>query len=246
MNLTFVKSEAVDRLHKNLSSNLDAYLEGNFARLLLDSDIRRSRIVVGDTPQLTDDNLQPKSDSECARIIYQWLSILTPAQASDQRLWCALTHTLFSEYMNRRWGSNFLKAEKKHDLVVDRWFFKGEGSRTKMHNGIARLWWFGYVSYDSKRSDPFELTDVLLSLQDIQTAFLERSIGMCRPLLQTALEAIKKNEHQLASVNRGAVVKEWAKDIKLRGGVFLLDSIPPDRLKFVVEQGLLDRIAGKG
>jgi hypothetical protein len=87
------------------------------------------------------------------------------------------------------------------------------------------------------------LTNVLLSLQDIQVAFLERSLGRCKPLLRVVLETIQKNQDNLRKTPKsGDVIQEWAKEIRLYGGAYLLDAVPPERLLFVVQSKLRARL----
>lgn len=245
MNLQFLSRQAIGRLFREVANNTSRYLAGSTEELISTSDCRVSKIEVSDPPSLLDNKGDVKSDVVCAKLIYQWLSALTPVVAADERLWTYLSHVAFAEYMVKRWQTGLERAGKKNDVIIDRWFFKGEGARTKMHNGISRLWWFAHVTYDSKRANPFELTEVLLSLQDIQTAFLERSLGLCSPLLQVILEVIQVHSEELdAAPERGDIFQEWAKDIRLRGGAFLLDAVPKDRLTFVVEQSLRNRLPG--
>jgi hypothetical protein len=112
-----------------------------------------------------------------------------------------------------------------------------------MHNGVARLWWFGHVTHDLGAT-PFELTGTLLSLQDIQTAILERSLGRSPAVVKAVLLALRKFWAQLEQTpKRGDVIQEWAKDIRLRGGAFLLDTVPADRLQYVVERSLQQKLA---
>lgn len=243
MNLQYITREVTDRLASEVGKNIDVYRAGQTHGLISASDCRLSRFEVPDAPVLLAPSGDCMTDTECTKLIYQWLSALSPVQAADERLWAYLTHAVYAEYMHKRWETGLLRAEKQEDVVIDRWFYKGEGARTKMHNGISRLWWFGHVTYDSGRANPFELTETLLSLQDIQTALLERSLGLCRPLVQTVLEAISKFASQLEKTpKRGDVIQEWAKDIRLRGGAFLLDVVPQERLTFVVEQSLRERL----
>jgi hypothetical protein len=50
------------------------------------------------------------------------------------------------------------------------------------------------------------------------------------------LETVKKHEMELRSTPKsGDVIQEWAKEIRLYGGAYLLDAVPPERLAFVLE-----------
>jgi hypothetical protein len=246
MSLQFLSREATDRLVENVSRNLDAYRSGTTDSLISPGDCRVSNIETAPPPVL-DDLADDKDDAAATQRVFQWLSRLTPVQAADERLWVLLTHRYFANYVHVRWGGGLQRAEKASELVLRRWFFRGGGLATFVQNAISRLWWFGYLTYDDRRDNPFELTDVLLSLQDIQTAFLERSLGRCRPLLKAVLETIKNHESEFQKApNRGFVIQQWAKDINLYGGVKVLDAVPSERLAFVVQSKLRARLHGAG
>lgn len=246
MSLEFLSREATDKLAHDVGTNLDVYREGKTSELICSNDCCVSRVETVAPPDLLDDKGKPRSDAEAAQLIYQWLSNLTPVQAADERLWVFLTHRIYSEYVHQRWGNSLEGSTQPENRVLDRWFFRGAGVAKFVRNGISRLWWFGHMTYDSKRPNPFELTDVLLSLQDIQVAFLERSIGRCRPLLRTVLETVKKHESALRNTPKsGDVIQEWAKEIRLYGGAYVLDAVPPDRLAFAVESRLRARLRNR-
>ncbi len=242
MSLEFLSREATDQLAEDVAKNLEAYRSGNTAALIVASNCRVSKIETAPPPGL-DDLAEDKQDALATQRIFQWLSQLTPVQAADERLWVLLTHRYFSNYVHKRWGGGLDGATKPVELVLRRWFFRGSGLATFVQNALSRLWWFGYLTYDNERANPFELTEVLLSLQDIQTAFLERSLGRCRPLLRAVLEAIKQHEDEFGNApNRGQAVQQWAKEINLYGGAYLLDAVPPERLAFVVQSKLRARL----
>jgi len=243
MSLEFLSREAADKLATDIGKNLDSYRSGTTESLVRMSDCRVSRVDSVAPPDLLDASGEPKSDAEASQLIFQWLGKLTPVQAADERLWVLFTHRTFSAYVHKRWRKGLERATQPEALIIDRWFFRGTGVATFVRNGISRLWWFGHLTYDNQRTNPFELTDVLLSLQDIQVAFLERSLGRCKPLLRVVLETIQKNQDDLRKTPKsGDVIQEWAKEIRLFGGAYLLDAVPPERLSFVVQSKLRARL----
>jgi hypothetical protein len=244
MSLEFLSREATDTLAREVLSNLSAYRSGQTELLVSQHNCRISRVESVAPPDLMDEKGEHKPDAEASKLIFQWLSHLTPVQASDERFWVLLTHRQFARYVHKRWKNSLEGSTQPEKRVWDRWFFRGEGVATFVRNGISRLWWFGYLTYDNRRDNPFELTDVLLSLQDIQVAFLERSLGRCKPLLVAVLETVKKNQDILRQTPRsGDAIQEWAKEIRLYGGSYLLDEPPQNRLLFVLENGLRKRLA---
>jgi hypothetical protein len=243
MNLSFLNREAADQLINSIQANLDRYRTGKTADLISDSDCRASRIEVSEPPALTAAEADPSSDPLAARRIFQWLSELTPVQASDERLWVYLTHRVFPDYVHARWGGALVDSTQPEARVADRWFFRGEGVATFVRNGLSRLWWFGYLTYDRQLGDYFEFTEILLALQEIQVAMLERRFGRSRNVLGAILEVLKRNNRLEGVAGRGDIIQGWAKDINTYGGAFVLDALPPDRLLFVFQRLLRDRLA---
>lgn len=233
MNLKFLSEKAVNELREKISSNRAAYLNNDVAAIsngIPAGNFLLSRAVVDEPPKLTMPEGDEKHDDENARKIYNWLSCLTPVQASDPRLWAYLTHTVYADYVNRRWP-----ISEEHDveqLIKQRYFVVGQGLESLSRNGIARLWWGGYLTYDKNRVDPFELTDVLLSLQDFQQAFLERAIGRSKKILMAALKVWKDRLSKDEKIKgKTESIKAWAKLIRLHGAVVLLDSLPQKELE---------------
>jgi Family of unknown function (DUF6339) len=239
MTLQFLKRAAVAALEKQIIANLNAYRSGQTAELVVEANKSESSVEVTPPPSLIKADGELESDAAATRLVYQWLANLNPTQASDGRLWSLLTHTVFADYVQRRWGSSLEDSKEPEVRVLERWFFRGEGSSTFVRNGLSRLWWFGHITYDRDRGDPFELTDTLLSLQDIQVAFLERSLGRCRLLLKVVLETLRNYSGRPEfSTGRGEAVQRWARELNKLGGAYILDALPPDRLRFVVEHQL--------
>lgn len=235
MNLQFVSNRALSQLRAGIETNHAAYLSGQAGTLLamLDAAILESRIQADAPPKLEMPREGQLCDAENVRRIYQWLNFLTPVQASDPRLWVYLTHGPYAEYAAARWPID--AASNVTDRVRERYFLEGEGLASLVRNSIARLWWFGYLTRDTNQPDPFALTDVLLSLQDIQMAFLERAIGRSPRILQGSLKLWKKLLAERGEIPRqGTVIQQWAKLIRLHGGVVLLDALPDNQLQGLI------------
>lgn len=245
MKLSFITREAVDALESAIATNLPSYRAGHTAALVAASNVRESRVDVEQSPTLIGANGEIETDAIAARRIFQWLQKLDATQASDARLWTYLTHVTFADYVHKRWVSGVEGSTEPEARALERWFFRGEGSATFFRNGISRLWWFGHVTYDATLGDHFEMTNVLLSLQDIQVAFLERSLGRCRPLLRTVLEVFRgASDREDLRTGRGDKIQRWARELNKVGGAYVLDALPSDRLRFVVQRQLERAMTG--
>lgn len=185
-----------------------------------------SNIVVDQPPQLvvSEDN-NAANDAENAKRLFTWLRTIPPTLAMEERLWAYLTHCTFADYMKARWPAENASA------IERRYLFEGSSFAALSRNGIARLWWAGFLTHDPRRSNPFELTETLFMRQDIQVSLLERSIGKCRGVREAVLEFISENMQSLAAEAFGRRIQRLLKELNLLGGVAILDALPRAELR---------------
>jgi hypothetical protein len=227
MKLQFFGRGFVKRLQATTVTNVPRYGSGTtwLADLAAgEAYIYESNYVVEPPPTLVLSD-KPADDAVNARRVFNWLRHLTPAVAMELRLWAQLTHCVFQDYMSVRW------PPKDERIVHRRYLFQGNSFASLSRNGIARLWWAAYLTRDEKRSDPFELTDVLFLRQDIQVALLERAMGKCRGVRVAMLEFIRDNEDWLSEASFGQRIQTLAREVNLLGGVAVLDAVPDGELK---------------
>ena len=174
------------------------------------------------------------SDLDNSVRLHRSLASLTHVQARDPRLWTRLTHVEFWPYMRARWPveRHIENQPRAKRYIEERYFVPRTEGRALLRNGIARLWWYAQLTYDDTRSNPYELTGVLLSSLDITQQILERSIGRCRSVLVAFLEFLLQNPRLLegGDFNR-EVIRSLAKSLNLFGGVAVLDTLAPSLLK---------------
>ncbi len=229
MKLPFFTASFVTRIRENAVSNVSKYgTDSSWLESFAGGKphIRESDHVVDPPPSLVlskDNNAQ--HDAENAKRIYSWLRKLTPALAMEERLWAYLTHCAFPEYMHARWPA------ESENAVHRRYLFEGKSFAALSRNGIARLWWAGYLTRDEKRPNPFELTETLFLRQDIQVSLLERSIGKCRNVRLGVLDFLRENSGWLSEEAFGRRIQLLLKELNLLGGVAILDALPPAEIK---------------
>lgn len=181
-------------------------------------------------------------DLENTKIVFSAFPTLTPLQARDPRLWTRLTHMECWKYMRKRWDVSRQTGDdaKKQRYVLEHYFVRQNQSRMLLRNGIARLWWYGYLTHDPKRADPFELTEVLLSYLDIAQQVLERNMGRAESVRVGFLDFLRGNMEKLgtSSEQRRRRIREFAKSLNLRGGAMLLDCLTPDGVQSILGEEL--------
>jgi hypothetical protein len=242
--LTVFRNNFVNGLRTNVLANLDKYSRND--KWVLDVGSRsardlETRIEVKSAPSLDDPDKDNLKDLENAIRVHKLLRHLTPLQARDPRLWTRLVHIECWQYMRRRWPLERFgeDAAKGARFILSRYFVARNDSRGLLRNGIARLWWTAQMSYDPERTNPYELTSVLLFALDIAQQLLERNMGRAPVITTGFLEFLLENKDQLltgGNQNR-ARIRRLAIFLNMHGGVCLLDCLrQTDVLKLLGEE----------
>jgi hypothetical protein len=238
-NLKFLKESSLNRLQANITANLsqyqkespwlDAYFSGS--NYCLDSNLQTAQALTLKIP----DSKKDFFDLENTRIVYSALRHLTPVQASDPRLWTYLTHVSHWDYMRKRWpAEQYVEGDKFKENIQTRYLFMSDRSRALTRNGLARLWWYGYCSYDETRADPFELTGVLLKNLDVTQSILERAFSRNGKVTKAMLGALLDRELSGNPFYVREKVREVAKYLVQVGGVIIIDALNEPELRTLV------------
>ena len=143
MKLYFMKKEALDILKSNLDMVYNMYFT--------EKDNKWLWKVCGGDPfvefkEIQDFQLAPidsdtsKGEVEFAncKIIYQHLSFLTESQACDERPWAGLCHSVYYDYLRKRWDYDTKSPKTQHmDAGVQ---------RRKQEPVMKRMWWRNQIS----------------------------------------------------------------------------------------------------
>lgn len=206
MNLMVFTQEAYKLLKSEISVNEDNYysqepwLDKYFETHNITEYYKMSSLNVGKV------NLQYTGNSDAElnaddlqnviNLYSTYKGIITPSQASDCHLWTALCHMVpeYKDYIIKRWAN---KATGK--VTISARFFATSG-RTSLiyYNAISRLWWSGYLTYEEEKSrtNPWELTKILLSAQQIQKDLTDQSYSMNPTIVKGLLRALKRIQEE--------------------------------------------------
>ena len=227
MKINYLTEDGLISVKKNLNPVLKKVVIGNECSLV---ELFKDESMIKQSPfgyeEFSFDVSQPKgkeslTDAENVRRLYSNMSFLSDSQASDERIWAALSLSDFVDYMRYRWPA------KDTSDITNRYLFGYSPQRSLFRNGIARLWWIGRFTYDSKRSDPYELTKFLCGDQDFIENICGRNIFNNPEIGKTAIEALldaKKSGIELSRFK----IREMAKYLNLIGGTYLLDVFDRD------------------
>ena len=166
------------------------------------------------------------TEAENVKRIYGHFRFLSDSQASDERLWAGLCLGPFWNYVKYRWD-----IDKKCTVGnVQQHFLFGFGARRSLtRNALSRLWWIGRLTYDEKRSDPWELTKFVCESSDYIMHILERNTSNNPAIIRPFLGAIIEAKAQGLPIDTN-IVGELAKYLNLLGGIYILDCLPEQRI----------------
>lgn len=224
-------------LRDAIPQNIDGYLSGDLTRMF--SGYTGTKEI--DTKIEWDDGCElrtPQGDITYDLLnaieIHRHLGALTPAQATDQRLWTRLSHIEFRKYMQQRFPLERYadSTEKATRFVRRRYFLADSQARSLMRNGISRLWWAAHLTVDHEREDPYELTAVLLAKLDIAKNLLERSMGRSRSVLVGFLDFLNENADTLLAPGDAARenIRQLSRFVNLAGGTAMLDALSSEHI----------------
>lgn len=237
MRIGYFTENAYDDLYDSISKNVDCYksidntwLKEWSAKI---QPAKESRIDVTTLPVL-DVNL---GDAGNAIAIHNVLKDkINHKQASNVYLWSYLTHFNYWDYSIKRWGNEDINEEmiKAHFFCITH-----EGTRRGfLRNSISRLWWAAELTYQPDKPDPYELTKVLFSNQDIYQSIAERNFSMCNNVIIGILSAIKEinddPDLEDVGVSKKYNEREWrmlCKYINRFGAVTLLETFTAEEIK---------------
>lgn len=240
-NALIIRQSQLVRLNENIENNRDRYvldepwLQGYFGRddWALPSTIDiAGEIALVDPVSKTD-----HQDLANVRTIYTALHHISPVQAIDDRFWAYLTHVTFWKYMRKRWPAEQYSAGARFkETIQERYLFMPDRPRALLRNGLARLWWIGYASYDAEREDPFELTAVLLKNLDVTQSILERAFSRNPVVTRGVLTALAELEKAGRPFYVREKVRDLAKYLVQIGGVTIIDALNASEIRELVLQ----------
>lgn len=240
MKVYFLKQKALDTLEKDIAENIENYqrTEQWAENYFISKDIPNyyfdTEIEVPDYQLIIGG---PETDFQNAKILYEAFSqSINPVQASDLRLWAYLAHIQHWDYMNTRWkidapdeddeeaddaqgGEQGEEKKPSANKILERigyrYFFKASRGKAFVRQGISRLFWSAYLTYDADNDNPYEYTEYFFSKQDIFTSITERSYARNKILVLAALKELKEHPELgrteirlfLAKLNQAGAIK---------------------------------------
>jgi len=166
MDMMFLSSEGIETFKTDFSSYSKHYQDESNQWFMEHwqklGHLQKSKLELPDISFCYAENMT-SVDKENTIAVHSALRSLSPSQASDERLWSSLCHTVGWEFIKKRRGAemNFAKPDKNDEFLMSIFFFKYGIRRSCYLNALAKYWWTGHMVYDPSKADPYAALDVL-------------------------------------------------------------------------------------
>ena len=158
-----------------------------------------------------------ETDKTNVSIVFQALRDLTPAQATDERLWATLALKHLSAYATARWP--IPSDEKKiSGHITSHWLCKaGARSRTR-DNAVSRLWWMGRIVHQMDEWEPDDIVSILFNNSDYRANIVERSSSSSSPVVVSAILFITKEAFAADISFKRSSFRNFMKEVNYQAG----------------------------
>lgn len=240
MNLIYLSQEAIDDIKINYRKYEKHFQDENnewFLEQFKKKDwMYESKIQCNDIALNMDEDYNI-SDRKNVEILYEALRNLSPALASDGRLWAGMLFCQFWDYVKYR-RRDEINSRNERDILNSFLFMRGT-KRSCFMNCLSRLWWTGFLLYDSISSDHYKAVDLITETAYSSNIILLSSNNFLsnKNLALGVLDCILKRKQAGEKIGRYHFV-EANKYINCIGGVFLLDSMTREEARDLANKRL--------
>lgn len=246
MILTYLSQEAIDDIKINFGKYKKHFCdEGNewfIERFKKNDWIHESKIHCSEITLNMDEDYNI-SDRKNVEILYEALRDLSPALASDERLWAGMLFCQFWDYVKYR-RKEEIESGNERDILNSFLFMRGT-KRSCFMNCLSRLWWTGYLLYDASIPDHYKAVDLITESAYSSNIVLISSNNFVsnKNLALGVLDCISKRKQTGEKIGRYHFV-EANKYINCIGGAALLDTMTREEARNLANKRL-NKLYGK-
>jgi hypothetical protein len=229
-----LKEESIQRLKRSVTSKPEI-LDQEFDQICdnLHLGFVSTNYTVRSEPAL----LMPKGmrqeenqDSENCKLVLEILPNLTPAQATDERLWVTLCLSRFPEYVRARWPFRSADGKNLATHVGNHWFANGVRGRMR-DNAISRLWWMGHTARRIPNMSLEQVFEILFDNSDYRSSLLERNSSANSINVLVAVLRVSEGAYKAGIPFKRASFRQFMTRIDTLGGRSNLASLSVESLE---------------
>ncbi|WP_437130609.1 DUF6339 family protein [Peptostreptococcus russellii] len=255
MKLYLMKKEALDILKDNIDVAYSKYHTNKDNKWIWEICGGDPFIEYKDVPDFQLSNLDSDMSigdiefNNC-KILYKNLSFLNESQASDERLWAGLCHSVFYDYVRKRWDYDSKQPKTQKESVSNiksRFFFSG-GTRAGFYrNTLAKCWWVGRNTFDETNINSFEKLDIIGSndiSSKISDIFYNNNFSSNPMILSGIVNGIKHFKDKGIEITLREHIRPSLQLLNAVGGGLILDCLSKDDIAKIIIENIYAIIQG--
>ncbi|WP_170755613.1 DUF6339 family protein [Ruegeria lacuscaerulensis] len=264
--LVYFSESVLAELKLNARKNLDRYFDTGFQDLAGHNGWSIALDAIEYDPMLPeslDGTPGQGSEIQNSLTVFNLISGMTPAVATEERVWARLTHVECFGYASKRWPLKEQKqisaigklisgrqkvAEAAKDIEgfnlrqVNKHYFAKGRTGVRDDNALSRLWWNAYIASRVEPEQPEEALKVILKTADIRQALIERPMLSNRMQLMRGIVRTMRNHPELTASE--AVFRRFMVSLNVRGGGVLFEAMDDGSVEEVLKYCFDDAIEG--
>ena len=233
MVLMYLDQKAIDDIKLNYDTYKDHFNDETnrwFVKKFSENGwLKESKVQCNDFRLVTEGEYTV-TDRENVKIIYEALKDLSPAIATDERLWAGMMFGQLWEYVKYRREKELASGDKQS--ILNSFLFMRGTKRSCFVNCLSRLWWTGFLLYDKDGADHYNSIDFVCenAYASLIVLLSSNSFAANKNLIFGILDAIKERKEKGEKIGRYHFV-EADKYLNCLGGTQLLDTMSRDDVK---------------
>lgn len=245
MKLYIMEKKALDILKSNLDKIYNMYITEKDNEWLYkvcgaDPFVEYKEIQDFKLESINSGKSKGEVDLNNCKIIYNNLQFLTESQACDERLWAGLCHSVYYDYLRKRWDYGTKLPEDQKNTVSNiksRFFFAGDKRAGMFRNSISKYWWVGRNTYDPSNANPFEKLDIIGSndiTSKISDIFHSNNFSANPVILNGIVKAFKNFNDKKIPLSHREHIRSSMKLLNAVGGGIVLDCLSEDEIAKII------------
>ncbi len=232
--LKYLSETKLTELREKVHQNFDRYVSGDFWDLAEENgwSIELDHKIDLSPLRSLDSKVGGEFESKNSMLVWRTFKGLSPALATEERIWARLAHLECLDFSRKRW----LKGADKDSMIanINRHFFAGTWTSVRDDHAVARLWWNGYIAHLAMPTDIERALATMLNKADFRSNLIERSRTSSRPMLAAAILRAMISDHRIIESEDG--FRAFMRAINKFGGGQLFEVMPPTKIdRFIAE-----------
>ncbi len=245
MRLMYLEQAAIDDLKINFSSYKSHFKDESndwFIKKFNENGwLKESKITCKDF-ELNYDSDYNVSDRKNVEIVFEALKDLKPSNALDERLWAGILFGQLWKFVKYRRAEELSSGDERE--ILNSFVFMRGTKRSCFINCLSRLWWTGYLLYDSKNTNHYAAVDMITESAYASNIILLSSNNFManKELALGVLDCIMERKSKGEKIGRYHYV-EANRYLNGMGGISILDTMTREETKSLIN-ARLDKIYG--